>query len=282
MRAVGFTPKRLKMSAADAPILIFDSGIGGLSVLRATQRLLPQAPIVYAADYAAMPYGQKSEVEIAGRVPAILGRLSERYQPSLICIACNTASTIALPAVRAALEVPIVGTVPAIKPAALQSRSRVIGLLGTAATIRQPYVDLLANQFASDARLLRFGAPDLVHAAEVRLSGGNPDPAIFDAAINGLLYQDGQDMDMIVLACTHFPLVQDDLAAAAVRAGLTPQLGFVDGSGGIARRIAHLSEGRDWPSILPPGQFVTTGDPDALKPYHNQLIDFGLTQIKSL
>lgn len=270
------------MSAADAPILIFDSGIGGLSVLRATQRLLPQAPIVYAADYAAMPYGEKSELEIAGRVPAILGRLSERFQPSLICIACNTASTIALPAVRAALEVPIVGTVPAIKPAALQSRSRVIGLLGTAATIRQPYVDQLASQFASDARLLRFGAPDLVHAAEVRLSGGTPDPAIFDAAIQGLLHQGGQDMDTIVLACTHFPLVQDDLAAAALRAGLTPQLGFVDGSGGIARRIAHLSEGRHWPSILPPGQFVTTGDPDALKPYHNQLIDFGLTQIKSL
>src|SRR6185436_12169818 len=131
--------------AVAGPLLIFDSGVGGLSVLDPIRRLLPRAPIVYAADSAGFPYGTKSPIEIAARVPALLGRLAERHDPALIVIACNTASTIALDAVRAALDLPIVGTVPAIKPAALLSKSRTIGVLGTAATIVQPYVDRLAE-----------------------------------------------------------------------------------------------------------------------------------------
>ncbi|MBM3928066.1 MAG: glutamate racemase, partial [Sphingomonadales bacterium] len=100
------------MTARDAPILFLDSGVGGLSVLAPTRALLPTAPIVYVADNAGYPYGTKSEADIAARVPALLGRLVERYRPRLIVIACNTASTIALSAVRAALDVPVVGTVP--------------------------------------------------------------------------------------------------------------------------------------------------------------------------
>ena len=103
---------------SSAPLLFFDSGIGGLSVLKAVQAALPNAPIVFAADYAGLPYGIKTEAEISARVPALLGRLVERYQPRLVTIACNTACTIALTHVRAALDVPVVGTVPAIKPAA--------------------------------------------------------------------------------------------------------------------------------------------------------------------
>src|SRR5688572_28619461 len=140
------------------PILFFDSGVGGLSVLAQTARLLPQAPLVYAADSAVFPYGTRSETEIAARVPALLGRLAERYDPRLIVIACNTASTIALQHVRAALDIPIVGTVPAIKPAAELSRTRVIGVLGTEATVRQPYVDDLAARYAADCTLIRHGS----------------------------------------------------------------------------------------------------------------------------
>ena len=142
-----------------APILIFDSGVGGLTVLAELRKLLPDAPVIYAADSAGLPYGEKSEAEIAARVCGLLGRMSERYRPRLICIACNTASTIALAMVREVLEVPVVGTVPAIKPAAAMTRSGVIGLLGTEATIRQAYVDRLEAEFASDKRLLRFAAP---------------------------------------------------------------------------------------------------------------------------
>src|SRR3546814_885926 len=145
------------MSSVGAPILVFDSGVGGLSVLTPLREALPSAPIVYAADNAGFPYGSKSESEIAARVPALLGRLTERYRPLIIVIACNTASTIALEHVRAALDVPVVGTVPAIKPAAEITRTKVIGLLGTPATVRQAYVDRLATDFAADCTILRHG-----------------------------------------------------------------------------------------------------------------------------
>src|SRR5437763_3503694 len=156
---------------ANAPILFFDSGVGGLSVLEPTLKLLPNAPIVYAADSAGFPYGKRSEAEIASRVPALLGRLIERFHPRLAVIACNTASTIALEHVRSALDLPVVGTVPAIKPAAERSKTRVIGVLGTEATVRQPYVDDLATRFAGDCALVRHGSPELVELAEAKLAG---------------------------------------------------------------------------------------------------------------
>ena len=140
---------------ADAPLLMFDSGVGGLSVLAEVRQLLPDAPVIYAADNAGLPYGTKTEAEIAARVAGLLGRMTERFRPRLVCIACNTASTIALGMVRDVLEIPIVGTVPAIKPAAAMTRTGTIGLLGTAATIRQGYVDRLEAEFAADKRLLR-------------------------------------------------------------------------------------------------------------------------------
>src|SRR6476619_3262377 len=111
-----------------APILLFDSGVGGLTVLAELRKLVPQATVIYAADTAGLPYGEKTEAEVAARVAGLLGRLAERYKPRLITIACNTASTIALGMVREVLQVPIVGTVPAIKPAAALTRSGVIGL----------------------------------------------------------------------------------------------------------------------------------------------------------
>src|ERR671933_514413 len=159
------------MMDASAPLLFFDSGVGGLSVLQPTRELLPNAPIVYAADSAGFPYGRKSEKEIASRVPALLGRLVERFRPRLAVIACNTASTIALDHVRSALDLPVVGTVPAIKPAAESSTTRVIGVLGTEATVRQPYVDDLASRFAADCTLIRHGSPELVELAEAKLAG---------------------------------------------------------------------------------------------------------------
>ncbi|MBX3593730.1 glutamate racemase [Sphingomonas sp.] len=258
------------------PILFFDSGVGGLSVLAPTRALLPQAALVYAADSAGFPYGTRSEGEIAARVPALLGRLAERYRPRLIVIACNTASTIALAHVRAALDVPIVGTVPAIKIAAERSRSRVIGVLGTRATVRQPYVDDLAARFAGDCTVLRHGSADLVELAEQRLRDRSIDPARFAGVLAGLFDQPGGDrIDVIVNACTHFPLVADDLARAAPRPVL-----FVDGGPGIARRVAQLTNGQGWPDVLPPGIAVFTGAADpALAPAFAR---HGLTVIETL
>ncbi len=223
-----------------APLLFFDSGVGGLSVLAEVRAALPQAPVIYAADNGGLPYGTKSEAEVAARVCGLLGRMSERYKPRLICIACNTASTIALGMVRDVLNVPIVGTVPAIKPAAEQTRSGVIGLLGTAATIRQPYVDRLSAEFASDKTVLRFAAGELVGAAEAKLRGDAVDPAVFTRAAAGLREQPGGEaIDTVVLACTHFPLLEEELGKA-----FGPGVRFVDGAQGIARRIAYLTQGQ--------------------------------------
>ena len=241
--------------ADDRPLLLFDSGVGGLSVLGPVRAALPQAPILYVADNAGFPYGTKSEAEIAARVPALLGRLAERYDPRLIVIACNTASTIALTGVRAALDLPIVGTVPAIKPAAERSRTRVIGVLGTDATVRQPYVDDLSARFAADCTVLRHGSAALVELAEATLRGEDTADEAYARVLAGLLDQPGGErMDTVVLACTHFPLVQDRLQAVAPR-----PLAFVDGAEGIARRTAFLTADHHWPAAPASGLAVFTG-----------------------
>ena len=264
--------------ARTRPLLVFDSGVGGLSVLAPIRALLPHAPIVYVADNAGYPYGTKSAGEIEARVPALLGRVSERFDPELIVIACNTASTIALDAVRAALDVPIVGTVPAIKPAAEQSRTRVIGVLGTEATVRQPYVDRLSEEFASDCLVLRYGAADLVDLAEAKLRGDSPEPERYRASLAGLLDQPGGDrIDTVVLACTHFPLVQEELAAAAPH-----PLGFVDGKEGIARRTAWLLRNLSWPGEPAENLALFTRRTPALAAYRAGLAQFGLSRVEAL
>jgi glutamate racemase len=254
-----------------APILLFDSGVGGLTVLAQMRKLLPDAPVIYAADTAGLPYGEKTEAEVAARVAGLLGRLSERFSPRLITIACNTASTIALGMVREVLHVPIVGTVPAIKPAAALTKTGVIGLLGTAATIRQKYVDDLEAEFADGKRLLRHPCAELVEAAELKLRGGRPDPAVFDAAAAGLRKQHGGDrLDTVVLACTHFPLVEAEL-----RAAFGPDVAFVDGAAGIARRIAFLTAGHLFAREIPDFALFT-GDADTFRELLPVLKDYGL------
>lgn len=256
-------PKPPQPVAPDAPILLFDSGVGGLSVLDALRDVLPQAPVIYVADNAGLPYGTKTEAQIAARVAGMLGRMTERLKPRLVCIACNTASTIALASVRDVLEIPIVGTVPAIKPAAAITQSGVIGLLGTQATIRQAYVDRLEAEFAADKRLLRHGAPELVEAAEAMLRGRAVAPALIESALRGLRDQaDGAALDTVVLACTHFPLLTPYLAQA-----FGPQVRFVDGAMGIARRIAHLTQGQPFARSRPDyALFTSHSDTQDLAP----------------
>ncbi|WP_284125134.1 glutamate racemase [Parerythrobacter aestuarii] len=250
-----------------APIVLFDTGVGGLTVLAELRKVLPEAPVIYAADYAGLPYGTKTEAEVAARVCGLLGRMSERYHPRAICIACNTASTIALGMVREVLEVPVIGTVPAIKPAAEMTQTGVIGLLGTAATVRQGYVDELERQFASDKLLIRHAAPELVEQAERKLRGDTIDSAAIAATVAGLRdHTRGMEIDTVVLACTHFPLLEDEL-----RAAMGGGVRFVHGAEGIARRIAYLTEGQEFARgdgdrvvvTAPPDQAML----DAFRPY---------------
>ncbi|MAK99560.1 MAG: glutamate racemase [Citromicrobium sp.] len=242
-----------------APILIFDSGVGGLTILAEVRKTLPEASVIYAADFAGLPYGTKSEAEVAARVCGLLGRMAERYQPRLVCIACNTASTIALGMVRDVLAIPIVGTVPAIKPAALATQTGVIGLLGTGATVRQPYVDRLEAEFASDKRLIRHAADALVPLAEAKMRGETLAERAVSDAVAGLRDDPAAaDLDTLVLACTHFPLLADEL-----RAVFGQDVRLVDGAAGIARRIASLTGGQSF--VRAHEDFaVATGDVDNL------------------
>ncbi len=242
---------------SDSPILLFDSGVGGLTVLAQMRTLLPDAPVIYAADIAGLPYGAKSEAEVAARVSGLLGRMAERYAPRLICIACNTASTIALGMVREVLETPIVGTVPAIKPAAALTQTGVIGLLGTESTVRQEYVDNLEKEFAVGKTLLRYGSNDLVALAEAKMRGERVSvDAVAKAASGMVLQTGGQDVDVVVLACTHFPLLRDELQEAFGK-----DVRLIDGAEGIARRIAALTQGQDF-ARSQPDFAVTTGPID--------------------
>jgi len=244
-------------------------------VLAELRKLLPHAPVIYAADYAGLPYGEKTEAQIAARVAGLLGRMAERYDPRLACIACNTASTIALGMVREVLEIPIVGTVPAIKPAAAATKTGTIGLLGTAATIRQDYVDNLEAEFASDKLLIRLAAPQLVGAAEAKLRGEPFDDDAVQSAIDELYSLAGGDqIDTLVLACTHFPLLRNELLRA-----FGGDVVAIDGSAGIARRIASLLDGQIF-ERSGPDRAVTTGKIEPFRELAPVLSSYGIDQIE--
>jgi len=217
-------------------VLVFDSGVGGLSVLDAIVASGMAFDLDYVADNAWLPYGLKSDAELRSRVPALIAAMSAQWAPELVVIACNTASTIALDAVRAAVTIPVVGVVPPIKPAAALSRTGIIGLLATPATVQRAYTNDLIAQFAGGKRVVRFGSAALVAAAEQKLRGEHVDQGAIAEAIEGLFgAPGGGDIDVVALACTHFPLLAEDLAKAAPRACV-----WLDSGAAIARRVAHV------------------------------------------
>lgn len=217
-------------------VLVFDSGVGGLSVLDAIAASKIDVELDYVADNAWLPYGLKSDAEIAARVPALLQRLAAQWAPDLVVLACNTASTIALEPTRAALSQPVVGVVPPVKPAAALTKTGVIGLLATKATIKRAYTnDLIAN-FADGKRVVRHGSAGLVEAAEAKLRGETPDAALIKSELEGLFSAPGGvEIDVVALACTHFPLLAEELNAASPRA-----VRWLDSGEAIARRVANL------------------------------------------
>ena len=217
-------------------VLVFDSGVGGLSVFDAIAKSNFALELDYAADNAWLPYGLKSDAELCARVPALLSSLVKQWAPDLVVVACNTASTIALEPVRAALTVPVVGVVPPIKPAAAASKTGVIALLATPATVRRTYTNDLIAQFAAAKRVVRFGSAALVEAAEQKLRGAKPDQGAIREAIEGMFgAPGGGEIDVVALACTHFPLLADELAVTAPRQCL-----WLDSGDAIARRVGHL------------------------------------------
>ncbi|MFD1704661.1 glutamate racemase [Methylopila henanensis] len=217
-------------------ILAFDSGLGGLTVLAALRAALPGAAYVYAADDAAFPYGALDDVRLAERVVAVMERLIARETPDLVVIACNTASTIALPSLRARFRTPFVGTVPAVKPAVAASRSGLVTILATPGTVRREHTKAMIEAFAGDVAVTLVGAPRLAGFAEAELRGEPVDDATLAAEIAPCFVEaGGRRTDVVALACTHFPLLAHRLARVAPW-----PVSWIDPAPAIARRVAAL------------------------------------------
>lgn len=219
-----------------APVLIFDSGVGGLSIFDAIRKHCPSLPLTFACDNEAFPYGPKEELELIERVEAVLTRLIQTIQPSIVVIACNTASTVALPRLRAKFSVPFVGVVPAIKPAAHLSKTRRIGLLATPGTVKRAYTHQLMREFAADCEFISVGSTALVELAEQHLRGQHIPLTSIENILAPFHVDYKQRPDVIVLACTHFPLLSDQL-----RQALPYEVQWIDSGDAIARRVASLS-----------------------------------------
>jgi glutamate racemase len=203
-------------------ILVFDSGLGGLTVLREVVRARDDAHYLYVADDAFFPYGHHSEEEIVSRVVPLIGELISAHRPDLVVIACNTASTLVMPHLRERYSVPFVGTVPAIKPACAASKTKRVSVLGTKGTVQREYTRGLIRDFAQGCEVTLVGSAELAALAETALSGGT----VSDAS---------KRTDTIVLACTHYPLLLDRLNRLAPW-----PVDWIDPAPAIARRVVNL------------------------------------------
>ena len=247
-------------------LLVFDSGIGGLSVAREVGKLLPAAEMVYVADDAAFPYGDWADDALSEHVVDLIARLIERLAPDAVVIACNTASTLVLPPLRGRFAVPFVGTVPAIKPAAEQTKSGLVSVLATYGTMRRDYTRELITRFGGAVHVRLVGSANLAPLAEAHMRGeAVADPAILAEIAPAFFEQDGKRTDMIVLACTHYPFLIDrleslapwpvtwiDPAAAIARRALAVVGEKGEGEAPPYRGAAWLSSGKPWPDKLRP------------------------------
>jgi glutamate racemase len=217
-------------------VLVFDSGVGGLTVFREVLRARPDAHYVYLADDAGFPYGNQPEQALIARIVDVIGAAIARHAPDLVVIACNTASTLALAELRTRFSVPFVGTVPAIKPACAQSRSKRIAVLGTQATVSREYTKALIREFASGCEVVLVGSPKLASFAEYELAGEPVNDVDIAAEIAPCFVEaNGARTDTVVLACTHYPLLLDRFRKLAPW-----PVDWLDPAPAIARRVADL------------------------------------------
>jgi glutamate racemase len=240
--------------AAAPTILVFDSGVGGLTVYREITAARPDARYVYLADDAGFPYGEVPEEALITRIVHVIGKAIADHAPELVVVACNTASTLALAELRARFSVPFVGTVPAIKPACAQSVSKLISVLGTQATVGREYTRSLIRKFAAGCEVHLVGSPRLAAYAEAELAGAPVADAAITAEIGGCFVEkDGRRTDTIVLACTHYPLL-----LARFRANAPWPVTWLDPAPAIARRVSDLMRERRAGDSPPPPQVAFT------------------------
>ncbi|MGI2172381.1 glutamate racemase [Shewanella sp. MF05960] len=214
------------------PILVFDSGIGGLSVMNEIRKQLPQHDYCYLFDNARLPYGNLSEQELITGCVALIAHHAQRLNASIVVVACNTASTLVLPHLRRLLTIPVVGVVPAIKPAAMLSSKKHIGLLATPGTVKRDYTQTLIQQFAGDCKVDLFGTSDLVLLAEQYVARQKID---IDKLHNILEPIKASEIDVLVLGCTHFPMI-----AAEISDYLGKGVVLLDSGEAVAKRVRFL------------------------------------------
>ncbi|EJD6500892.1 glutamate racemase [Providencia rettgeri] len=215
-------------------ILVFDSGVGGLSVYREVKKMIPHAHYIYAFDNEAFPYGEKSEEFIIDRVYQIVNSIAAKHPLTIAIIACNTASTVSLPNLRAHFSFPVVGVVPAIKPATKLTRNGVVGLLATKGTVNREYTKELIDRFATDCKVISLGSAELVQLAERKLHGETLPLDEVAQTVRPWLRMP-EPPDTVILGCTHFPLLIEELEKV-----LPDGTRFIDSGSAIARRTAWL------------------------------------------
>jgi glutamate racemase len=221
----------------DRPILMFDSGIGGLTVLREARVLMPDRRFVYVADDAAFPYGDWEEEALSARIVELCGSLIARHDPEIFVIPCNTASTLVLAELRAAYpDMPFIGTVPAIKPAAERTRSGLVSVLATPGTVKRQYTRDLIAKWASKCNVRLVGSTNLAALAEAYMRHGFVDEEAVRAEIAPcFIERDGGRTDIVVLACTHYPFLANRMRKTAPW-----PVDWLDPAEAIARRALSL------------------------------------------
>lgn len=217
-------------------VLFIDSGLGGLSVWREVSRLNHGLDYLYAFDNEYFPYGEKDDSVIVERCNRIVAAVTSRHVVDLVVVACNTASTVALPSLRANFDIPIVGVVPAIKPAAQLTKTGVIGLLATPATVARKYIDDLITEYAGNCTVIRVGSSELVSIAEEKMKSGTVDKEALADCLSE--FKNNPDVDTVVLGCTHFPWLRSEIEKE-----LTSRIRCVDSGHAIARRVNSLLNG---------------------------------------
>jgi glutamate racemase len=250
-------------------LLVFDSGIGGLGVVREIRRLQPHAGITYLADNAFFPYGEKPDAVLLAHIVALIGRAIETFRPAAVVIACNTASTIALAALRETYPATaFIGCVPPIKPAAAGSKTRHIGILATAATLRRAYLADLIEKFAPDCTIHTLGTPTLADLAEQKFRGAHVNIA---PAIAPLFTQPGAgQIDAIALGCTHYTFLLPEFEV------LHPAIAWFDPALPVARQtLAVTGNFPEAARTVPDAAYFTAGLADA-DPMRAELATFGL------